>query len=93
MLQLVSDNPGLAPAGVNLTGFSLASAATDPGTLAMQSMLSLPSGVTLVQAAQQSIKDAIAISQEVNSAVNNAAPLGVTFAGTDIGTSLGKSPN
>lgn len=88
VLQLVSENPGLAPTGINLTGFSLSSAATDPGTLALQSMLSLPSGVTLVQAAQQSMNNALAISNEVNSATANAASLGVTFAGTDVGTAL-----
>ena len=90
VLQLLSDNAGLAPAGINLSGFSLVSAATDPGTLALQSMLSLPSGATLVQAAQHSLSDAVSVSQAVNSAVNNAAPLGVTFAGTDIGTQLGQ---
>ena len=90
VLQLLSDNSGLAPAGINLSGFSLVSATTDPGTLALQSMLSLPGGATLVQAAQQSLSDAISVSQAVNNAINNAAPLGVTFATTDVGTQLGQ---
>ena len=41
-----------------------------------------------MQAAQQSLSGALAVSQEVNNAVNNAASLGVTFAGTDVGTGL-----
>jgi len=53
-------------------------------------MLSLSSGVTLVQAAQDSLKDAIGVAQAVNAAVAGSSSLGVTFATTDIGTQLGQ---
>jgi uncharacterized protein (DUF1501 family) len=53
-------------------------------------MLSLSSGVTLIQAAQNSLKDAIGVAQAVNAAAAGSSSLGVTFANTDIGTQLGQ---
>jgi len=85
-LQLVGETT--QPSTVNTTNFGLVAPATDPGSVALQNMLSLSSGVTLVQAAQSSLKDAVAVAQAVNTAVASSASLGVTFANTDIGTQL-----
>jgi uncharacterized protein (DUF1501 family) len=46
--------------------------------------------VTLIQAAQSSLKDAVAVAQAVNSALAGSASLGVTFPTSDIGTQLGQ---
>src|SRR5271157_4498468 len=76
------------PSTVNTTNFGLVAPATDPGSVALQNMIGLSSGVTLVQAAQSSLKDAIAVAQAVNAAVAGSGSVGVTFANTDIGTQL-----
>jgi uncharacterized protein (DUF1501 family) len=85
-LQLIGQNT--QPSTVNTSNFGLTAPATDPGSIALQNMLTLPSGVTLIQAAQNSLKDAIAVAQAVNAAVAGSSSLGVTFASTDIGTQL-----
>jgi uncharacterized protein (DUF1501 family) len=85
-LQLIGQNT--QPATVNTSNFGLVAPAADPGSTALQNMLSLSSGVTLIQAAQNSLKDAIAVAKAVNAAVAGSASLGVTFPNTDIGTQL-----
>src|ERR1019366_4457403 len=85
-LQLIGETT--QPSTVNTSNFGLVAPSSDPGSVALQNMLSLPSGVTLVQAAQSSLKDGIAVAQAVNAAVAGSSSLGVTFANTDIGTQL-----
>jgi uncharacterized protein (DUF1501 family) len=86
-LQLVGQNQGTLPAAINLSGFSLLAPTTDPGTAALQNMLSLNSGVTLVQAAQTSLTNAINVAKAVDAAVNGGTPVG-TFPNSDIGSQL-----
>ncbi len=85
-LQLIGETTQAST--VNTTNFGLVAPATDPGSAALQNMLSLSSGVTLIQAAQNSLKDAIAVAQAVNAAVASSASLGVTFPTSDIGSQL-----
>ncbi len=85
-LQLIGQST--QPSTVNTSSFGLVAPTTDPGSTALQNMLSLSSGVTLIQAAQNSLKDAIAVAQAVNAAVTGSAALGVTFPNTDIGNQL-----
>jgi uncharacterized protein (DUF1501 family) len=85
-LQLIGEST--QPSTVNTSNFGLVAPATDPGSVALQNMIGLSSGVTLIQAAQNSLKDAIAVAQAVNAAVAGSSSLGVTFASTDIGTQL-----
>jgi uncharacterized protein (DUF1501 family) len=85
-LQLIGQNT--QPSTVNTSNFGLVAPAADPGSVALQNMIGLSSGVTLIQAAQSSLKDAIAVAQAVNAAVAGSSSLGVTFANTDIGTQL-----
>ena len=85
-LQLIGE--ATHPSNVSTNNFSLVAPATDPGSTALQNMLSLSSGVTLIQAAQNSLKDAIAVAQAVDAAVAGSASLGVTFPNTDIGNQL-----
>jgi uncharacterized protein (DUF1501 family) len=85
-LQLIGETT--QPSTVNTSNFGLTAPATDPGSTALLNMLNLSSGVTLIQAAQNSLKDAIAVAQAVNAAVAGSSSLGVTFANTDIGTQL-----
>ena len=87
-LQLIGEN--IQPSTVNTSNFGLVAPATDPGSTALQNMLSLSSGVTLIQAAQSSLKDAVAVAQAVNAALAGSASLGVTFPTSDIGTQLGQ---
>ncbi len=87
-LQLIGETT--QPSTVNTSNFGLVAPATDPGSVALQNMLSLASGVTLIQAAQNSLKDAVGVAQAVNAAVAGSSSLGVTFAATDIGTQLGQ---
>jgi len=75
---------------VNTASLSLVAPATDPGATALQQILNLPSGATLVQAAQSSLRDSISMAAAVNSALSGSASLGVTFPGSDIGTQLGQ---
>jgi uncharacterized protein (DUF1501 family) len=87
-LQLVGEST--QPTAVTTTNFGLVAPATDPGSTALQSLLGLPSGVTLVQAAQSSLKGAISVGQAVTAALAGSASLGVTFPNSDIGTQLGQ---
>ena len=87
-LQLVGEST--QPAGISLNGFSLLAPSTDAGSVALQNMLSIMGGPTLVHAAQTSLTDAMSVAKAVDSAVNNSGALGVTFPNTDIGTQLGQ---
>jgi uncharacterized protein (DUF1501 family) len=87
-LQLIGQTT--QPSTVNTSNFGLTAPATDPGSIALQNMLSLSSGVTLVQAAQNSLKDAIAVAQAVNAALAGSGSVGVPFPNSDIGTQLGQ---
>jgi uncharacterized protein (DUF1501 family) len=86
-LQLVGQNQGTAPAAITLNGFSLLAPSTDAGTTALQNMLSLSSGVTLVQNAQSSLTSAIGVAKEIDSLVNGGVSVGA-FPNTDIGSQL-----
>jgi uncharacterized protein (DUF1501 family) len=88
VLQLVGETT--QPSSVNTSNFGLVAPATDPGTTALQSLLGLSSGATLVQSAQDSLKGAINVAQAVNAALTGSASLGVTFPNSDIGTQLGQ---
>jgi uncharacterized protein (DUF1501 family) len=87
-LQLIGETT--QPSSVNTSNFGLIAPAADPGTTALQGLLSLSSGVTLVQAAQNSLKGAISVASAVNSALAGAASIGVTFPNSDIGSQLGQ---
>jgi uncharacterized protein (DUF1501 family) len=87
-LQLIGQNT--QPSSVNTSNFGLTAPATDPGSVALQGLLSLSSGVTLVQAAQKSLQGAITVAQAVNAALAGSTSLGVTFPTSDIGTQLGQ---
>lgn len=76
------------PTSINTSNFSLVAPAADGGSVALQQILNLPSGATLVQAAQGSMRDAISMAQSVNAAVTGSPSLGVTFPGSDIGSQL-----
>ncbi|HEY3841093.1 MAG TPA: DUF1501 domain-containing protein [Bryobacteraceae bacterium] len=86
-LQLVGQNQATQPAAINLSGFSLLAPAADPGTTALQNMLNLASGVTLIQGAQNSMNNAISVAKAVDAAVNSSTPVG-TFPNSDIGSQL-----
>ncbi len=85
-LQLIGETT--QPAGITTSNFSLVEPSTDPGSTALQQMLNLSSGVTLIQAAQGSLKNAMDVANAVDAALKNATSLGVTFPATDIGTQL-----
>jgi len=85
-LQLIGKTT--QPSTVNTSNFSLVAPATDPGSVALQNLLDLSSGASLIQAAQRSLKDAMGVAQAVNSAVASSTSLGVNFPGSDIGTQL-----
>ena len=87
-LQLVGQTT--QQSAVSTSNFGLSAPATDPGSSALTQMLSLNSGVTLVQAAQKSLTDAVSVAQAVDAALNGSAGLGVTFPNSDIGTQLGE---
>jgi uncharacterized protein (DUF1501 family) len=87
-LQLVGEST--QPSSISTTNFGLMAPATDPGSAALQSLLSLPGGVSLVQAAQNSLKGAISVAQAVSAAMTGSSSLGVTFPNSDIGTQLGQ---
>jgi uncharacterized protein (DUF1501 family) len=88
VLQLVGQTT--QPSSINTSNFALVAPATDPGTTALQSLLGLSSGATLVQAAQDSLTGAISVAQAVNAALTGSASIGVTFPNSDIGTQLGQ---
>jgi len=86
--QLIGQNT--QPSTVNTSNFALVASATDPGSIALQNLLGLSSGVTLVQAAESSLKGAVTVAQAVNAALSGSSSLGVTFPTSDIGTQLGQ---
>jgi len=85
-LQIVGETT--QPSAVGTSGFSLTTGLNDPRTAALQQMLNLPSGVTLIQAAQASINSAIQVSQVIDQALNSGAALGTTFPNSGIGSQL-----
>jgi len=87
-MQLIGQST--QPTSASTSNFGLVAPATDPGSVALQSLLGLSSGVTLVQAAQKSLSDGIQVAQAVNAALSSATNLGITFPNTDIGTQLGQ---
>jgi uncharacterized protein (DUF1501 family) len=87
-LQLVGQTT--QPTSISTTNFGLVAPSTDAGSTALQSLLGLSSGVTLVQAAQSSLKNAVSVASAVNAALSGASSLGVTFPGSSIGTQLGQ---
>jgi uncharacterized protein (DUF1501 family) len=87
-LQLVGETT--QPTSVTTTNFGLVAPASDPGSAALQSMLGISSGVTLVQAAQSSLKNAVTVASAVNAALSGSASIGVNFPNSDIGTQLGQ---
>jgi uncharacterized protein (DUF1501 family) len=86
VMQLVGETT--QPSTIGTANFALRAPSTDPGSTALQQMLNLASGVTLIQAAQQSLIGAVDVAKTVDAAVSGAAALGVTFPNTDIGTQL-----
>jgi uncharacterized protein (DUF1501 family) len=88
VIQLVGQTT--QPTALSTSNFGLIAPASDPGSGALQQILTLPSGVTLVQAAQSSVTDAMSMAQAVSSALTGSSALGVNFPGSDIGTQLGQ---
>jgi len=87
VLQLLGENT--QPSSIGTSNFGLTAPATDAGSTALKNLLGLSSGVTLVQAAQNSLTNAMAVSQAINSALSGSSSLGVTFnTATDIGSQL-----
>jgi len=85
-LLLVGQNT--QPSAVTTTNFGLIAPASDPGSTALQSLLGLDSGATLVQAAQSSLKNAVSVAAAINSALSGSGSIGVTFPNTSIGSQL-----
>jgi uncharacterized protein (DUF1501 family) len=86
VLLLVGQNT--QPSAVTTTNFGLIAPASDPGSMALQSMLGLSSGATLVQAAQSSLQNAVSVAAAINGALSGSASIGVTFPNTSIGSQL-----
>lgn len=80
------------PTTVNTNNFGLLgndkSAASDARLAALQQMLNLSSGVTLIQAAQNSLKSALDVANKIDQAVTGSSPLATQFPNTDIGQQL-----
>ncbi len=85
-LQLVGNTA--QQSSLSTSNFSLLMSPTDPGAAALQNMLQLQSGATLVQAAQTSLQDAMSVAKAVDAAVNGSANIGVNFPNSDIGGQL-----
>jgi uncharacterized protein (DUF1501 family) len=85
-LLLVGQNT--QPSAVTTTNFGLVAPASDPGSTALQSLLGLSSGATLVQAAQSSLQNAVSIAGAINAALSGSSSVGVTFPNTTIGSQL-----
>lgn len=89
-LQLVGQ--ATQPTTVNGTNFGLEGSdhtpAADARDLSLQEMLTLDSGVTLVQSASRVLGDAIRVAQLVDQAVTNATPLATVFPNTGLGQQL-----
>jgi uncharacterized protein (DUF1501 family) len=87
-MQLVGENT--RPTSASTSNFGLTASATDPGSVALQSLLNLSSGVTLVQAAQNSLQEGVSVAKAVTSALSGSSSLGINFPNTDIGSQLGQ---
>ena len=85
-LLLVGQNT--QPSAVTTTNFGLIAPASDPGSTALQSLLGLDSGATLVQAAQSSLQNAVSVAAAINHALSGSGSVGVTFPNTSIGSQL-----
>jgi uncharacterized protein (DUF1501 family) len=85
-LLLVGQNT--QPSAVTTTNFGLIAPAGDPGSTALQSLLGLNTGATLVQAAQSSLQNAVAVAAAINGALSGSGSIGVTFPNTSIGSQL-----
>ena len=87
-LQLVGAKT--QPTTVGTKNFGLSTGLSDPRTAALETMqqISLKSGVTLVQAAGQSLGSAIDVAKVVNNAVNSATVTLNAFPATDVGSQL-----
>jgi uncharacterized protein (DUF1501 family) len=85
-LLLVGQNT--QPSAVTTTNFGLIAPASDPGATALQSLLGLDSGATLVQAAQSSLQNAVSVAAAINAALSGSGSVGVTFPNTSIGSQL-----
>ncbi|HWY46754.1 MAG TPA: DUF1501 domain-containing protein [Bryobacteraceae bacterium] len=86
ILLLVGQNT--QPSAVTTTNFGLIAPASDPGSTALQSLLGLDSGATLVQAAQSSLRNSVSVAAAINAALSSSGSVGVTFPNTSIGSQL-----
>ena len=62
--------------------------ASDARNAALDQILNLESGVTLIQAASGALKGAIDVAKLVDNAVNSSTPIATAFPGTDLGNQL-----
>ena len=85
-LQLVGN--ATRPSTVGTTNFAPLTGLNDPRTAALTQMLSFPSGMALVQAAQSSFQGALDVAKAVDSAINSAAPVTTVFPNTGLGQQL-----
>ncbi len=85
-LQIVGQTT--KPSTVGTSGFSPLTGLNDPRTAALTQMLSLNSGVALVQAAQNSLNGAMAVAKAIDSAIAGSSPLTTTFPNTSLGQQL-----
>jgi uncharacterized protein (DUF1501 family) len=85
-LQLVGQ--ATKPSTVGTSGFSPLTGLNDPRTHALTQMLSLNSGVALIQAAQNSLTGAMSIAQAIDAAIAGSSPLATVFPKTGLGQQL-----
>jgi uncharacterized protein (DUF1501 family) len=85
-LQLVGKTTQQSAVGTS--GFSLATGLNDPRTAALLQMVNLPSGVTLVQAAQNSLNTSLQVAKLVDDAVNSSGQIQTQFPNTGLGQQL-----
>jgi len=85
-LQLVGFNT--KPSTVATKGFAPLTGLKDPRTAALTQMLSFPSGMALVQAAQSSFQSAFDVANAIDAAINAAGPLTTVFPNTSLGQQL-----
>ena len=85
-LQIVGQST--KPSTVGTSGFSPLTGLSDPRTAALTQMLSLKSGVALIQAAQNSANGAMAVASAIDSAIKSSSPLTTTFPNSGLGQQL-----
>jgi uncharacterized protein (DUF1501 family) len=85
-LQLVGKST--KPSTIGTKGFSPLTGLNDPRTSALTQMLSLRSGVALIQAAQNSMTGALSIAGAIDAAVSAATPLTTQLPNTGLGNQL-----